>query len=130
MELKEKNDDELLKRKQECQKYLSKMNTSDSFSNFGNENWIFSDRIFYSEVKNSCIYQSKWVWVKWNKTWISQCFQTKDALTNEEYDNMCFINSDEKMEKAEERYENIYENWRSIENFDKALQKLESKSPN
>lgn len=133
IELKEKNDDELFKKQQECQSYLWKMQDSDSFSNFGDENWIFINRIFYSEVKNTCIYQSKWNGLKWNKLWIWQCFLTKNILTNEEYDNQCFtienMNTWE-IEKAEEKYDNLYENWRSIENFDKVIGNLGSETSN
>lgn len=129
-EIKKVKDDELFKKQQECQKYLSKLAGEDSLKDF---NWDYSNRIFFSQIKNACIYQSKTMVYDGTALKLS-CYLTKNVFTNEEYDKSCvWLNwaiTSESLEKAEERYKNIYENWRSIENFDKAIRSLESKTSN
>jgi hypothetical protein len=49
---------ELFEKKQECSSYKDKMNIQLSgFSNLGN--FFEIDEIFYSPVKNSCLYTAK-----------------------------------------------------------------------
>lgn len=129
-EMKKVKDDEIFKKQQECQKYLGKMTESDDLKDF---NWVLTNRIFYSKIKNACIYQSKTM--TYDRTALKlSCYLTKNAFTNEEYNKSCvwlsWVITSESLEKAEERYENIYENWRSIENFDKVIRNLESKTSN
>ena len=112
-EMKKVKDDEIFKKQQECQKYLGKMTESDDLKDF---NWVLTNRIFYSKIRNACIYQSTVTTMSWNELQL-KCFLTKDSLTNEEYDRSCIWLSNkitlEDLKKADDSHNSIYENWKT-----------------
>lgn len=129
-EIKKTKDDDLFKKNKECQAYLKKMEDEE----MSPESGFLENRIFYSEVVNSCIYQSIWTSIS-IKNITDICFMNRNILTNEKYDNICFrkktaTEDNKEIKQQKEKYDNLYENWKTLENFDKALQKLSTKSPN